>query len=504
MHRLREGRLTMSYHPRYQAAREAEEVSLPHVRLFWRAICAKISRKHMDTLETRLRSLEDLIKSSVAAPKTTLPQSQEQSTITTSAPASLEATNSTSWNTDSVPADSTFVTTSSQPNEYSQYWNNDESTSFQMPTTVADATEIDLRPQVRINGPRKCSMPPAQGGLFLLQEFLVDFNTAVPLFDAESISTVFLDCYNGRADGLVVSWVVVKIVLAIAHRLRAMSPLGVAQDTENVQTYLEESMEAIPGFLLMKPTLLLAQCYLGMAILLSTSSNPQPAAMFVSITLRMLQDLHVNDPPAEGAVRDANQLQLQRVFWIAYSMDADISLRAGRLPTLSPRLINAELPAEETDDGQGEIRAAEGDFRINVFRLRAQLALIQAQLMECTLEPRTIDSEHCQKISLQSLAATLDQWRGNPLFGLSIDRFQHLLHRSDLFHILVLESAYLTTAYALRAHLSPGSSVKGSPFTAAGLSEAVSIGVTTELYNEARRFIGILNLLSADSVPCNW
>ncbi|KAK4946041.1 hypothetical protein LTR10_014843 [Elasticomyces elasticus] len=463
----------------------------------------KRKRKHMDTLETRLRSLEDLIKSSVAAPKTTPPQSQEQSDITTSAPASMEATNSTSWTADSVPADGTFATTDSQPHDISQYWNNEESPSFQMPS-VLDATDIDLRPQVRMKGDRKCSMPPAQGGLFLLQEFLVDFNTAVPLFDVESISTVFLDCYNGRADGLVISWVVVKIVLAIAHRLRAMSPLGVAQDTENVQTYLEESMEAIPGFLLMKPSLLLAQCYLGMAILLSTSSRPQPAARFVSMTLHMLQDLRVNDPPGDNAVRNANELQLQRVFWIAYSMDADISLRAGRLPTLSPRLINVELCAAETDDNKGEICAAEGEFKVNVFRLRAQLALIQAQLMECILEPRTFESEHSQKDVLQALAVGLDQWRENPLFDISIDRFQHLLHRSDLFHIIVLESAYLATAYVVRAHLSLGSNLRSNPFIADGLMAVISTGAISESYDEARRFIGILNLLPGDSVPCNW
>ncbi|KAI1609057.1 hypothetical protein EDD37DRAFT_653213 [Exophiala viscosa] len=465
----------------------------------------KRKRKHMDTLETRLRSLEDLIKSSVAGPKSTSPtQGQEQSDIVTSAdPSSLEATNSTSWDADSVPADGTFATTSSQSHDIPQYWNNDENQSFRMPS-ILDATDIDLRPQVRMKGARKCSMPPAQGGLFLLQEFLVDFNTAVPLFNSESISTVFLDCYNGRADGLVISWVVVKIVLAIAHRLRAMSPLGVAQDTENVQTYLEEAMEAIPAFLLMKPTLLMAQCYLGMAILLSTSSNPQPAAMFVSMTLRMLQDLHVNELPAEGAVRAVNELQLQRVFWIAYSMDADISLRAGRLPTLSPRFLNVELPAEEADDGQGEIRAAEGDFKINVFRLRAQLALIQAQLMECTLEPRKFESEHSRNVVLQSLAVGLDQWRGNPLFDLSIDRFQHLLHRSDLFHIIVLESAYLVTAYAARAYPSLGARPTSNLFAADGLMAAMSKGVMAESYDEARRFIGILNLLPGDSVPCNW
>lgn len=484
----------------------------------------------METLEGRLRSLEDLIKSSVTAKTTSPPpppapaQRQEQSSdnMTTSLtahsdPPSLGTTQSNPWPTaDSIPDDGTFgnTATSQQPCDLSQYWQNSEtSPSFEMPSSaVLDPTEIDLRPQVRVKGIKKCSLPPPQGGLFLLQEYLADFNTAVPLFDAESISTVFLDCYDGRADGVPITWVTVKIVLAIAHRLRAMSPLGVAQDTENVQTYLEESMAEIPGLLLTKPSLLLAQCYLGMGILLSTSSHPQHAAMLVSMSLHMLQELHVNDPPplGDGAVPgDANQQQqqqqqLQRVFWIAYSMDADISLRAGRLPTLSSRLVNVELPAEQMHDSQGEIRAAEGDFKVNVFRLRAQLALIQAQLMECVLAPRMFEAEHSHKVLLQSLVAGLEQWRANRLFELSIDNFQHLLHRSDLFHIIVLESAYLATAFTARVHLSLGTRLSVYPFGTDGLNAVLSTVAMGDLYDEARRFIGILNLLPADGLPCNW
>lgn len=132
------------------------------------------------------------------------------------------------------------------------------------------ATPIDLQPKTKFTGDKKCSLPPAEGGFFLLQEYLIDFNAAIPLFDRVTISTCFEDCYNGRAEASTISWVAMKLVLAIAHRLRAMSPLGVRQDTENAEIYLEECLSSLGELIMLRPSLLLCQCYIATAVVIST------------------------------------------------------------------------------------------------------------------------------------------------------------------------------------------------------------------------------------------
>jgi hypothetical protein len=98
----------------------------------------------------------------------------------------------------------------------------------------------------------------------------MDFNAAIPLFDRVTISTLFEDCYSGRSVHSTISWVTLKLVLAIAHRLRAMSPLGVRQDTENAEIYLEECLSDLNQLIVERPSLLLCQCYIAFAIVISS------------------------------------------------------------------------------------------------------------------------------------------------------------------------------------------------------------------------------------------
>lgn len=98
----------------------------------------------------------------------------------------------------------------------------------------------------------------------------MDFNAAVPLFDRVIISTCFEDCYSGRSMNSTISWVTLKLVLAIAHRLRAMSPLGVRQDTENAEIYLEECLSDLNQLVMEPPSLLLCQCYIAFAVVISS------------------------------------------------------------------------------------------------------------------------------------------------------------------------------------------------------------------------------------------
>lgn len=132
-------------------------------------------------------------------------------------------------------------------------------------------TDIDLRPTTRVRDDnKKCSLPPAEGAFFLLQEYLEDFNAATPLFDRVTISTLFEDCYNGRSVVSVKYWIALKMILAIAHRLRAMSPLGVRQDSENAELYLEECVLELHILMMERPSLLLCQCYIAIAVVIST------------------------------------------------------------------------------------------------------------------------------------------------------------------------------------------------------------------------------------------
>ncbi len=478
----------------------------------------------MENLEERLRSLESLIRASVTAkvsesiPEQTdlltpssITSSTEQNTFMSdvlsgdkstgnsskgSSPTLLQALNAEALRTTapdfSIATDPPYGWNSPDVNPY-----------FDLTTPAFATTDAELIPQIRYNGPQKCSLPPVQGGMFLLQEFLVDFNTAIPIFDPATITSLFQTSYENMATGIPVEWVAIKVVLALAHRLRSMSPLGVPQDSENAQIYLQECLDVVPQLLMMRPTLLLAQSFLGISCIISTSSRPYPAQVFVSLALRVIQDLHVNDPKRPGAINTPDALQQQRCFWVAYFMDADMAMRAGRLPSLSPRLINVELPNH--DDPAGEVTAEGGEFKANTLRLHVELALLEAEFMEQILLPRSARSSDCpENAELRSINSRLEEWRRNWLFELNAQELRSALHRSDLMHVVVLESTYFSTSYAFRTHITHASHTVHNPFSAEGLMEGMSKQKSEMLYKDARRFIDLLRLIPGDDIASNW
>ncbi|OAP65348.1 hypothetical protein AYL99_01320 [Fonsecaea erecta] len=496
------------------------------------------SRKQMENLEERLKSLEELIKLSVAAKLSENGPSERVDVLT---PSSLPSTSSSAEPTSYVPDTLLAEVTdnSAQPSpsqtllqalgphrlggitsdfslspsreisqlatDVAQEWSPNPDSQFAMPAPALATTDEELRPQTRYDGSKKCSLPPVQGGLFLLQEFLVDFNAALPLFDPAVITKLFQDCYHGRANGKPIEWVALKVVLGIAHRLRAMSPLGVPQDTENAEIYLQESLDTVPDLLVLRPSLLLAQCFLGLAVVISTSSRPYPAQMFVSLALRVVQDLRVNDPQAILPINTVDRVQQERVFWIAYFMEVDMNLRAGRLPNLPPRLINVELPGENEPDAAGEITAADGQFKVNIFRLHVELALLQAEFGEQLSLLRTAqESDQAGNVKLRSINSRLEEWRRNWIFELDAEDLRTSLHRSDLVHVVVLESTYFSTTYAFWADILPAPRTRNNAFSAQGLIEGMSKQKAQILHKDARRFIDLLRLIPGDDIACNW
>ncbi|KIW28054.1 hypothetical protein, variant 1 [Cladophialophora immunda] len=498
----------------------------------------KRKKKQMENLEERLKSLEELIKMSVAAKISEGSLSERVDVLTPSSlPSTTSPTEQTSYVSDTLLSE--MADHSAQPSpsqtllqaigsnqlrgitsdfsqslsreinlldtEVAQQWSPNSDSSFAMPAPALATTDEELRPQVRYNGAKKCSLPPVQGGLFLLQEFLVDFNAAIPLFDPAVITSLFQDCYNGRANGKPIEWVALKVVLGIAHRLRAMSPLGVPQDTENAEIYLQESLDTVPELLVLRPSLLLAQCFLGLAVVISTSSRPYPAQMFVSLALRVVQDLRVNDPQGIEPINAVDRVQQQRVFWIAYFMEVDMNLRAGRLPNLTPRLINIELPRDGEPDAAGEITAANGEFKVNIFRLHVELGLLQAEFGEQLSLPHTAPKSDCpSEVELRSINSRLEEWRRNWIFELDAEHLRAALHRSDLVHFVVLESTYFSTTYAFWAHILPAPRTRNNAFSAQGLIEGMSKQKAQILHKDARRFIDLLRLIPGDDIACNW
>lgn len=293
-------------------------------------------------------------------------------------------------------------------------------------------------------------LPPAQQAWVLLQEYLVDFNKAWPLFDQDKLIDLYtgvfaetpnLDCLRLKG---------VYSTLAIAYRLHAMSPLASDADNHNAKSFVEQTSYALPRILVARPSLPSAQYLSAMAVVMHGTHDSQGTRSLLAAALRMLLDLSPHS-------LDYEERQAARVFWIASTMDVDLAVRNGQWSsTVFSPPHSYRLPQSE-DTGTLPI----GEQQFPIFQHRIQLTKIQTRFLQTVASVpslRTLPANNSERqefsASLQTVATSLSDWRlRDPLFQRCPESYRHKLHRSDLVHLTVLEATYFNTLFRLQGAL---------------------------------------------------
>ncbi|ETN43378.1 uncharacterized protein HMPREF1541_02537 [Cyphellophora europaea CBS 101466] len=341
-------------------------------------------------------------------------------------------------------------------------------------------------------------LPPALQAWDLLQEYLVDFNKALPLFDEERLVSMYrnvfsqdpkLDCLDLKA---------VYATLAIAYRLRAMSPLASDKDDHNAKSFIEQTFVALPRMLVARPSLPSAQYITAMAVVMHGTRDSQGTRSLLAAALRMLLDL-------SSRSLSYDEHQAQRVFWIAFMMDTDLAIRNGQWSSnvfFPPNTY--ELASSSLDAGILPM----GRQSFPYFRHRAQLAKIQARLLRLVgIGHGTAASSHAlpnQKMltSLQSIAADLSAWRlREPLFQAYPKAYRHKLHRSDLVHLTVLEATFFSTYFALQGALQGIGPFRGSVMLY--LQQYCELDMRGHV-DDAVRLLSLFDYLPHGDFACVW
>lgn len=347
-------------------------------------------------------------------------------------------------------------------------------------------------------------LPHPEFGISLLSEFLVDFNTAVPLYRPCVVEGHIRVCYMGGSDGTAMAWATTYVVFGIAHRLRAMSAAATPQDNPQADYYMSRILQGIPNLLLEPPSLGLIQCLLGLAILVRTSSHSTPHASFVSTALRMAQCLAYNDDQAhtEAPVKDVEQQR--RVFWIAFCEDTDESILSNAPTSHRREDIAASRPEENPLDAMGAVTAAEGSWRVNIFSLRARLSLLQAEAIEKVVSVKARNTTpQAAFMTARYVLQGLQDWRKHDLFKLDSEQLMQLLYRSDLVHVLGLEASYFATVFRLQAFLSLGMDARVNPFSTDALTR-LSEQKEHSSWKDAKKLLSVLSVAPQGDIGVCW
>ncbi|PYI34314.1 hypothetical protein BP00DRAFT_433948 [Aspergillus indologenus CBS 114.80] len=298
-------------------------------------------------------------------------------------------------------------------------------------------------------------LPPLPKAMAMVGIFLNTFNTALPLFHADTLLRMVGQCYAlhpRQRDPLV--WAAINTVFALASQHRPSSTIeGVFhRQTEHTSEYLSNAQSVVSTVMTGDVSLLNVQTLLGMVMVLQTARDPTPALTLVSATMRLVHKLGLHNRAASAHLDLVHRRQHARVFWIAYILDKDLSLRAEIPPVQLDDDIDVDLPSslpvslDDNDNTAGTLVTDDGKAKLSYFFARIQLASIEGRIYRYLYSTQASKQSPLERTLLRdSISVALDEWRASiPLeFGAAVVTMTARTKPASLGFLCVLHSSGL-------------------------------------------------------------
>lgn len=109
--------------------------------------------------------------------------------------------------------------------------------------------------------------------------------------------------------------------------------------------------------------------------------NPQPSFSLIGSAVRLMHSIGLHKRASGYGLNTVEVEQRKRVFWVAYIIDKDCSLRSGRPPSIPDEDWNVDLPELEPPDGLGVIPTSAGET-VNLFRKSCEYSVIASKVYD--------------------------------------------------------------------------------------------------------------------------
>lgn len=299
-------------------------------------------------------------------------------------------------------------------------------------------------------------LPSKNETLSLLQDFFENFNCIFPLFHQPTFMHLVErqyspDPYHGSG-----WWASLNIALAISHRLRVMSNLVPQDEDDKAWGYLKNAMGVYSELTMRNTDLLSVQALLGMALFMQGTPNPQPTFLLISAAMRLAHTIGLHKRGTGFNLNPIEIEQRKRVFWIAYMLDKDLCLRAGRPPAQDDDDMNVELPDADPADNIGNIPLADGKGKMNLFRVMAEFTTIESEVYKRLYSVQASKQSEGELLTtIGELDAKLEEWKDKIPIDFRPEHEIKASHTPLILHVVVLHLTYyncLTTVHRMSIH----------------------------------------------------
>ncbi|KAM0278652.1 hypothetical protein ACHAQH_005039 [Verticillium albo-atrum] len=299
-------------------------------------------------------------------------------------------------------------------------------------------------------------LPPKAEALSLLKDFFENFNCMFPLFHQPTFMHLVERQYSNDPYEGSGWWASLNCALAFAHRLRVMSNLVPQEEDDKAWAYLKNAMAIFPELTMRNTDLLTVQALLAMALFLQGTPNPQPTFVLVATAIRLSHCIGLHK---RGTGFDLNPIEIEqrkRVFWIAYMLDKDLCLRAGRPPAQDDGDMTVELPDADPSDNIGNIPLADGKGKMNLFRVMCEFAIIEGKVYNRLYATQAAKQSPGELLNtIGELDKELEEWKDSIPIDFRPEHEIKASHTPLILHVIMLHLTYyncLTTIHRMSVH----------------------------------------------------
>ncbi|KAF6822879.1 fungal specific transcription factor [Colletotrichum musicola] len=221
-----------------------------------------------------------------------------------------------------------------------------------------------------------CPLPSWNEALSLVSAFFDQEHMALPLFHPPAFMALLEQQYSGKFDGGPAWWTSFNAVLAISHRRRVEE--GVSADKDLAWGYAANALDTVLDILLRASQLMSVQALLILAWFFLGTPNPQPSFMLVANAIRLAHSIGLHRKgcaPSQSPIERATRVN---VFWLAFALDRELSLRTGRPPAQDFGDFEVDLPDPLIQHKFSTHSLP--NTNCNVFCAATQLSVIEAKL----------------------------------------------------------------------------------------------------------------------------
>ncbi|KAF0636745.1 hypothetical protein FPSE5266_08793 [Fusarium pseudograminearum] len=269
------------------------------------------------------------------------------------------------------------------------------------------------------NSTNSMKLPPLQQTMHMTGIFLNTFNSMMPLFNPDSLLRLIGETYAVQPrQRNPVSWAAINVVLALAcHQMPDDSEMN--SECGTASDYIKKAQSVIWTVTLGETGILNIQTLIGMAMLLQTANDTTPALVIISAAMRLIHKMGLHNRLSTEHLSLIEQRQHAYVFWLAYIVDKDLSLRAQQPSVQLDDDINLDLPMElpgvcNGDSEAGIVTTVDGNTELNYLLARIQLANIQGNVYDHLYSTRASKrTPEERKISRERIVRALDDWKAS-------------------------------------------------------------------------------------------